>query len=516
MKQALTLSDLARARGQELGDKVLFRHADEDVTYAGFDQRVDAVAGALTAMGIGPGARIGFLGKNHPAYFELMFGAARAGAVMVPLNWRLAPGEIAWIAGDAELALVVVQQDFAHLLEDSGQNLPPLLIQETGYEAWRDAGVPHADKRASSAGDVVVQLYTSGTTGRPKGAQLTNRNLLHYRTLPREDQPEWNRFEPDDVGLLVMPIFHIGGTGFGTQIMAAGASALVATEFDPDFVMDAIANKGLSKIFVVPTALRMLMEHPKAKTTDYSRIRTLLYGASPIPLELLRDAMKLFECGFVQMYGMTETTGTICVLTPEDHDPDGNDKMLSVGKPLDGVEIAIRDAEGNDLPTGETGEICVRAATVMAGYWKRPEANASDLTADGWFRTGDAGMLDAQGYLFLRDRVKDMIVTGGENVYPAEVERVLQQDPAIAEVAVIGTPDEKWGERVTAVVVPARADLADASAIIASARRQLAGYKLPKVVHFVESLPRNQTGKILRRELRAQYGEQSKRESEIG
>lgn len=505
MKQAQTLSDLARARGLELGDKILFRHADEDITYAEFDKRVDAVASALVAKGIRPGQRIGFLGKNHPSYFELLFGAGRAGIVMVPLNWRLAPDELAWIAGDAELALLVAQKSFADLLSANGVDLPETIVLEEGYAAWRDGASVLDSTDASGPDDVAVQLYTSGTTGRPKGAQITNRNLLYYRTMPRELQPEWNRFEPEDVGLLVMPIFHIGGTGFGTQIIGAGASALVANEFDADFVMDAIANQGLSKIFMVPTALRMLIDHPKARSTDYSRIRTLLYGASPIPLDLLRDAMQLFECGFVQMYGMTETTGTICVLPKEDHDPAGNERMLSAGKPLDWVEIAIRDAEGNDLPVSESGEIYVRGPTVMAGYWKRPDANADDMTPDGWFKTGDAGYLDTDGYLFLRDRVKDMIVTGGENVYPAEVERVLQEHPDIAEVAVIGTPDAKWGEKVTAIVVPTSADHASAEEIVASARSRLAGYKLPKEILFIDSMPRNSTGKILRRELRSQF-----------
>lgn len=506
MMQPATLDELSQQQADLLGDKQLFLFQDEAVSFREFDKRARAVADALLAEGLVKGDRIGFLGRNHPAYFELLFGAARAGIVMVPLNWRLAKDELAWIAADARLKLVVVQQEFAQQLAwaDAANEVKQIGL-ERDYTGWRDNAQSTTSAAVAAPDDIAVQLYTSGTTGRPKGALLTHRNLLHYRSLPRELQPEWNRFDPDDVGLLVMPVFHIGGTGFGVQIIAAGASALVATDFDADFVMDAIADKGLSKIFVVPTALRMLVDHPKAGQVDYARIRTLLYGASPIPLDLLREAMQLFECGFVQMYGMTETTGTICALTPDDHDPDGNQQMRSAGRPLDGVEIAIRDSDGADLPAGQTGEICIRAPTVMAGYWMREEATREVLSADGWFHSGDAGYFDENGYLYLVDRVKDMIVTGGENVYPAEVERVVAQHPDVAEVAVIGTPCPKWGEQVTAVIVPARPDHADAAAIVAASRESLAGYKLPKQVHFVSALPRNATGKVLRRTLRDQY-----------
>jgi O-succinylbenzoate-CoA ligase len=504
MSQVATLSALARQQGAARPDKLLFEHQDKQITYAEFDARVERVAQALRADGIARGTRIGFLGKNHPAYFELLFGAARAGLVMVPLNWRLAPDELRWIARDARISVVFAQEAFADVFETQ---MPPVIWIEAGYEAWRDAANARAPATDGEADDIAVQLYTSGTTGRPKGAQLTHRNLLCFRTLPLEEQPDWNRFTEDDVGLLVMPVFHIGGTGFGVQTIAAGASALITSEFDADQIMEAIANKGLSKLFVVPTALRMLVNHPRAAATDYARIRTILYGASPIPLDLLRDAMALFKCGFVQMYGMTETTGTVCVLLPEDHDPDGNERMLSAGRAMKNVEIAIRDEDGLLLPVGEIGEICVRSPTVMAGYWNRPKETAEVLSEDGWFRTGDAGYLDEAGYLFLKDRMKDMIVSGGENVYPAEVERVLGEHPDIAEVAVIGVPSKKWGEEVMAVLVSAKSPPAPDDEIIAWARTRLAGYKLPKQICYLADLPRGSTGKVLRRELRRQFCE---------
>lgn len=499
MSGAPTLSALARRQGAAKPNKVLFEYREERITYAQFDMRVDKVAKALVDAGFARGTRVGFLGKNDPAYFELLFGAARAGLVMVPLNWRLAPDELRWIAQDAQIALIFAQTAFAAALE---HEMPPVIWIESGYAEWRDAATNHVTQEHGTQDDIAVQLYTSGTTGRPKGAQLTHRNLLCFRTLPPEEQPDWNRFTEDDVGLLVMPVFHIGGTGFGVQTIAAGASALVASEFDADQIMEAIATKGLSKLFVVPTALRMLVDHPRAATTDYARIRTILYGASPIPLDLLRQAMALFRCGFVQMYGMTETTGTVCVLLPEDHDPNGNDRMLSAGRAMNGVEIEIRSEDGAALTVGETGEICIRSPTVMAGYWNRPKETAEVLCTDGWFRTGDAGYLDHDGYLFIKDRMKDMIVTGGENVYPAEVERVLCEHPDVSEVAVIGVPSHKWGEEVMAIIVPANDAPSRDHEIIAWARTRLAGYKLPKQIRYQPELPKGSTGKVLRRELR--------------
>jgi long-chain acyl-CoA synthetase len=508
MTTAMTLGELARRQGTLLGDKALFEMGGETVTYAELDRRADRIATQLAACGVKAGDRIGYLGRNHPAYFEVLFGAARAGVVTVPINWRLADDEIAWIVDDADVALIIADDSLAarlRSLSERASTMPRIISREAEYPAWRDAEALAVDLPSVQPSDVAVQLYTSGTTGRPKGALLTHDNLLHYRTLPYEQQPVWNRFEPGDVGLLVMPTFHIGGTGFGVQTIAAGASALIVSEFNADFIMDAIATKGLSKLFLVPSSIRMLLDHPAAAATDYTRIRTIIYGASSMPLDLLREAMEVFQCGFVQMYGMTETCGTICVLPPEDHDPAGNVRMLSAGRPLDGVSLVIRDAEGRDLPSGEVGEVCVRARSVMQGYWRRPEADEGTMRPGGWLHTGDAGFLDEDGYLFIRDRVKDMIVSGGENIYPAEVERVLQAHPDVAEVVAIGVPSRLWGEEVKALIVPAQADHAGSDDIIAFARQSLAGYKLPKSVEFLQDLPRGPTGKILRRELRDRY-----------
>lgn len=504
MSDEPTLGALIRAQAVRYGDKAALRFDGVDTTYAALDERASRVANGLLAGGVGKGDRVGYLGKNDPVYFELLLGAAKIGAVMTPVNWRLADGEIAWIVRDAAIRWMVAGPEFVDRVRAIENG--PTVVARADYPAWRD-GFPTDDPMLPvAAEDVAVQLYTSGTTGRPKGAMLTHRNLLIYRAMPRDAQPEWNRFTDDDVSLLVMPMFHIGGTGFGTQTLAAGATGLVAAEFDAGQVLDFIERERLSKIFVVPSALQMLLRHPRARDVDYVRIRTILYGASPIPLPLLREAIEVFRCGFVQMYGMTETSGTICALTPDDHHPEGNLRMTSAGRAMmPGIEIRVQDAEGAVLPAGQTGEIAVRAPLVMAGYWQRPDDTADVLDADGWFRTGDAGYLDTDGYLFIQDRVKDMIVSGGENVYPAEVEAALYEHPAIAEVAVIGVPSEKWGEEVKAIAVAKPGLAIDAAEVIAWARPRIAGYKLPKSIEVIEALPRGPTGKVLRRELRAPY-----------
>lgn len=318
--------------------------------------------------------------------------------------------------------------------------------------------------------------------------------------------PEWNRWSEDDVALIAMPIFHIGGSGFGMQTLINGAKGVIAREFDPNRVLDFIAQDRITKIFMVPAAMQIVVRHPKAREVDYSCIKYILYGASPIPLELLRECMAVFGCGFAQMYGMTETTGTIVVLPPEDHDPAGNPRMRSAGKPLAGVEIAILDDAGNRLPPGQVGEIATRSVANMAGYWNLAEATAKTIDEEGWLRTGDAGYVDEDGYVYIHDRVKDMIISGGENVYSAEVEQAIYQHRDVAECAVIGIPDEQWGEIVHAVVRAKPGTSPTAESIIAHCRALIANYKCPRSIAIRnEPLPVSGAGKILKTELRRPY-----------
>jgi acyl-CoA synthetase (AMP-forming)/AMP-acid ligase II len=287
--------------------------------------------------------------------------------------------------------------------------------------------------------------------------------------------------------------------------LAAGLPGHVLAEFTPDGFFDAVEHHGVTRLFIVPAALGILLNHPRCATVDYARLKYILYGAAPIPLELLRQCIDMFKCEFIQAYGMTETTGTICMLPPEDHDPAGNARMRSAGKALPGVELRIVDEDGNEVPLGDVGELITRSSNNMVGYWNLPEASAKAIDGEGWVRTGDAAYMDADGYLFIHDRVKDMIISGGENVYPAEVESAIYGHPDVLEVAVVGVPDAKWGEAVKAFCAPKPGASIDPENVIAYARERIAGFKVPKTVEVIDALPRNASGKILRKDLRAPF-----------
>jgi long-chain acyl-CoA synthetase len=334
---------------------------------------------------------------------------------------------------------------------------------------------------------------------------LAHRSILSVRRQAAGARMNWNSWAPDDVSLAAMPISHVGGSVWGVVGLFNGAKTVVAREFDPLKVLDFIEQDRISKIFMVPAALRIVVNQPRVRHVDFGRLRYIVYGSSPMPLDLLRQCMDVFGCGFCQTYGMTETSGTIVYLPPEDHDPAGNQRMRAAGIPMPGVEIKVIDKQGNSLSPYTVGEIVTRSQANMVGYWRLPEATSHTLDGEGWLRSGDAGYLDEDGYLYISDRIKDMIISGAENIYPAEIENVIHDHAAVADIAVIGVPDEKWGEAVKAIVVLHSGATADASEIIAFAKSRMAAFKAPKSVDFVGALPRNAAGKILRRELREPY-----------
>jgi fatty-acyl-CoA synthase len=427
---------------------------------------------------------------------------------MAPIGWRLSPAEWAFIVNDTQAKMVFAGPGFdglADQLADRLRNDPTIVGAADAWAMIERAG--RAPFEPSAVDDAVLQLYTSGTTGNPKGAVLSNRNLFALRKHSSTLDMPYTKWDDDEAVLVAMPCAHIGGTGLGIMALAAGLPGIVLAEFNPDGVFDAVEHYGVTRFFMVPAALQMLLMHPRCASVDFSRLKYILYGAAPIPLELLRQCIQMFGAQFIQAYGMTETTGTISMLPPEDHDPAGNKRMRSAGKALPGVEIRIVDADGNPVPTGEVGEVVTRSSNNMLGYWNLPDATARTLTDDGWIRTGDAGYLDEDGYLYIHDRMKDMIITGGENVYPAEVESAIFGHPAVQEVAVIGIPDAKWGETVKAVVVAKPGASIDEADIIAWARERIAPFKCPRSVDVVDALPRNASGKILRKDLRAPYWE---------
>jgi acyl-CoA synthetase (AMP-forming)/AMP-acid ligase II len=314
----------------------------------------------------------------------------------------------------------------------------------------------------------------------------------------------------DTVSLVVMPLFHVAGAGWALFGLCNGARNVMLRGVDLPAILEAIPKYGVTDSVFVPAVLQFLLMTPGVEDTDFSSLRTIVYGASPISEDVLVRSIETFGCRFVQAYGLTETNGAVVLLPAEDHDPHGPNRhrLRAAGAPLPGVEIRVVDDEGTSLPPGEVGEIWIRSPSNMAGYWNMPEATAEAITADGWFRSGDAGYLDDDGYLYIHDRVKDMIVTGGENVYPAEVESALMAHPGLADVAVIGVPDERWGETVKAICV-CNGEVEDRDAlardVLAFARERLAHYKCPTSVDWVDVLPRNPSGKVLKKDLREPY-----------
>jgi long-chain acyl-CoA synthetase len=514
-EQMATLGDVARYHGRTRGGQVALSFEGRITTYGEYDRHTNQVAHALIAAGVKKGDAIAYLGKNSDHYFELVLGAAKIGAIIAPIGWRLSPAEVAYIIDDTEAKLLFVGNECLECAEAAvreAKTKPVLIVMEPGahglttFEAWRNAQSDTDPNVAVASEDTALLLYTSGTTGRPKGVMLTSANLLRSRRNLAQSQMGWNEWKEGETNLVAMPAAHIGGTGWGLVGLINGVRNIVTREFNPVEVLEFIERERIAKMFMVPAALQFVIRMPRAREIDYSSLTHILYGASPMPVALLQECMDVFGCQFVQQYGMTETTGTIVYLPPQDHDPKGNRRMASAGLPMPGVEIRIIDEQGNVLGPNQTGEICTRSAANMAGYWRNADATSTTVDTDGWLRTGDAGYIDEDGYLFIQDRIKDMICSGAENVYPAEVENAIHGHPAVAEVAVIGVPDEKWGEAVTAIVVPKPGAEKDEASIIAFARDRIAHYKAPKRVEFRdEPLPRSGSGKILRRELREPF-----------
>ena len=511
-RDLFTFDDFITFWAKDRPDRIALDGDDLTLTYGELEDATARVASALAGMGIRKGERIAWFGKNSVTYFALFFGAARAGVVMVPVGWRLAEPEAAFIIENAEARLLFLGEGFEACAETLGKQ-PGLSGCYTVAQAQAALiKAPRGAFETSGPDEAILQLYTSGTTGNPKGAVLSNRNLFGLRKVGLENPPPHVLWDEDEAVLVAMPCAHIGGTGLGIVALAAGLPGIVLCEFDPVRVFDAVENRGVTRFFIVPAALALLLNHPDCAKTDFSGIKYIMYGASPIPLDLLRECIAMFGAEFTQNYGMTETTGTICVLPPEDHTAEGNQRMRSAGKPLPGVEVVIRGRDGTVLPQGEIGEIVTRSSSNMLGYWKLPEATASTMDADGWIATGDVGYLDEDGYVYMYDRAKDMIITGGENVYPAEVESAIYGHPDVLEVAVISIPDEKWGEAVKAVCVPKPGHTIDPASIMEWTRTRIAGFKVPKSIDVIDMLPRNPSGKILRRTLREPYWEGRERQ----
>jgi long-chain acyl-CoA synthetase len=501
-----TYGEALAAHAQERPEQIALRYGERTTTYAEYDRHATQIANGLAAMGLKKGDRVAYFGKNTDHAVELALGAVRGGMVFVPIIWRLAPAEVDFIMRDSGADVLFREDEFANVTFEGR-----IVSMEQEFEAWRDAQPDTPVATDVGPHDPLLQLYTSGTTGLPKGVVLSHHNGTSTRPMMQKHGIYWYCADEGDSMIFAMPYGHIAGVGSALGATLGAQELIVHREFDPALLIRDVQKYRVKWMFLVPAAIRLLLAHPDAQNADFSSVKGLTYGASPIPLDLLKQGVERLKCDFAQLYGLTETFGTVVSLSPEDHKPENvvgrEHVMKSAGKPIPGVEIAILDENLKPLPANTIGEVAIRGDAVMLGYWNRPEENAKALIEGGWFRTGDAGILCEEGYLYIQDRIKDMIITGGENVYPAEVESAIFGHPDISDIAIIGVPDEKWGEAVKAVIVRREGSDLDADAVISYAKERIAGFKCPKSVDFIDALPRNPSGKILRRELRAPYWE---------
>ena len=503
------LGDILRITGAVHADRVALSFEGTDTTYAELLTRSVRVANALRGEGLGRGDRVAILAKNNVEFFEILFGAAMLGVVVVPVNWRLTAPEIGILIADSGARLLFAGLNHAGVAiqVERDATLAVRVIEfdsdnVQGYAHWRAKGDDNDHRAPIVAHMVALQLYTSGTTGTPKGVLLTHHSLNCVRV---SQQARWSRWTPGDTCLVSMPLFHIGGIGTALLSLYNGSRAVIMADFTPETVFDHIERDRVTRLFLAPAAIDILLSHPRARSTDFDRLQYILYGSSAISGASLREAMAVFRCAFIQFYGMTETSGAVVALSPEDHDPERGEHKRSAGKPLRGVEIAILDAAGDKLAPNTAGEIAIRSEANMLGYWNMPEATTACVQPDGFLRSGDVGYLDEDGYVYLCGRLKNLIITGGENVSPAEIEAVLCQYPNVIEAAVIGVPHQQWGEAVIAVIVSATASPICEENLRDWLRSRLAGYKIPKTFYFSTTLPKNSSGKVLHRELREAY-----------
>lgn len=486
--------------------------ADRTVGFAEFDAHANRVAQFVSARGFAPGQLIGYVGKNSFDFYFALFGCAKTRNGLVIYNWRLAVPELAAQIADSAAPLAIVEREFAEQWNAACALLasPPETVWIDGEDSLERQV---ADQLASppAAGvaldDSAFQLYTSGTTGNPKGVMLSHGGINNMR-LSEHFEPAYDWIDGDSF-VNPLPNFHLLHIGITLQCLYNGVSITIVRQFDPGAVLGAIGSLKPSLLTVTPTMLQMLLDHPDAATTDFGSLRLTLYAGSAISLGLIKRAIAAMPCQFMQFYGSTEAGGASSILRPHEHDLNDEAKLQSCGRPLPLIEFRIVDGDGNEVPIGEPGELMIRQPSITTGYWQQPDTFAK-VMENGWYRSGDIARRDAEGLYYIVDRAKDMIVSGGENIYSAEVENALSTHPDVAGVAVIGVPDPRWGEAVKAIVI-ARDGRTDADALIAHCRSCLAGYKVPKSVDFVDAFPLVPSGKVSKKDLRARYwGEQDR------
>jgi acyl-CoA synthetase (AMP-forming)/AMP-acid ligase II len=484
------------------------------VTYREAVAEANRVANAFVSAGLRAGDRVAILSKNSIEYAILYYGAFKAGVVLVPLNYRLAPTELAYIINDAQAKMLIAAGQYVDAADAVRSELRTVeglvAVNAAAPVGWADYRQWVADRPATTPDrlikddDDIYQMYTSGTTGRPKGAVLTHSavdaNIAQFTVV-------WKP-EPGQRGLIVAPVYHAATAITVFLCVSWGFCLYIQEDFNPGEVVRALSEENIAATTLVPSMIQAcLVAVPDVAERRYDNLSRISYGASPIAEETLKRAIETFKCDFGQGYGMTETTAILSYLYPEDHRRALTEKpelLLSAGRPLVGTEVRVVDEDDNPVPNGTIGEIAARGPQLMRGYWNLPDESAEALRG-GWFHTGDAGTMDDEGYIYVQDRVKDMIVSGGENIYPRVIEDVLFRHPAVGDAAVIGVPDEQWGETVKAIVVLRQGATATEEEIIDFCRGKLGGFERPRSVDFVEELPRNPSGKVVKRELREPY-----------
>jgi long-chain acyl-CoA synthetase len=480
----------------EHGDSVAFKLDDVELSYAMLDAASARAAGLLRARGVEPGDRVGLMLPNVPYFPVLYYGILKAGAIVVPMNVLLKEREVAFYLGDSGAKLLFAWHGFAEAAQAGAKDVgcECILIAPGEIEQLLGEQEPVEQAVERAADDTAVILYTSGTTGQPKGAELTHANLHKNCTMTADTL---GQFSHEDVLLGALPLFHsFGQTCTMNAAIAMGATVTMIPRFDPEKALEIIERDRVTVFQGVPTMYNAMLHANRADSVDASCLRLCMSGGAAIPVELIRGFEAKFDCAILEGYGLSESSPVASF-----NHPGRERKAGSIGTPIEGVEMQVWDDDGNELPQGEVGEIVIRGHNIMKGYWERPDATEAAIDADGWFRTGDMAKVDEDGYFFIVDRKKDLIIRGGYNVYPREVEEVLYEHPAVQEAAVVGIPDDSLGEEVAAAVVLKQGESADAAEIKAYVKEQVAAYKYPRRIWFVDELPKGPTGKILKREI---------------